>query len=116
MRDHPATYVVFDLLRLDGRDLMQTSLRIRKKTLKDVLTPVDGVMYADHVERDGESFFAAVSSQGIEGMVAKRAELAVSAGTAQPRLGQGQGVADTVVCHRRLDGWPRPAHASTSAR
>ncbi|HSP65449.1 MAG TPA: DNA ligase D [Candidatus Deferrimicrobium sp.] len=74
MRDNPATYVVFDILQLDGRDLMQTSLRIRKKTLNDVLTPVDGVMYADHVERDGESFFAAVQSQGIEGMIAKRAD------------------------------------------
>ncbi len=74
MRENPATYVVFDLLRLDGRDLMQTSLRIRKKTLHDVLTPVEGVLYADHVERDGESFFSAVSRQGIEGMIGKRAD------------------------------------------
>jgi bifunctional non-homologous end joining protein LigD len=84
MRDNPATYVVFDILQLDGRDLMQTSLRIRKKTLKDVLTPVDGVMYADHVERDGESFFAAVSSQGIEGMIGKRADSTYQPGRRSP--------------------------------
>ena len=72
--DHPATYVVFDILWLDGRDLMGTSLRIRKKTLKDVLRPVDGVVYADDVERDGEQFFAAVSRRGIEGMIGKRAD------------------------------------------
>ncbi len=84
MRDNPATYVVFDVLRLDGRDLMQTSLRIRKKTLKDVLTPVDGVMYADHVERDGEAFFAAVSRQGIEGMIGKRADSVYQPGRRSP--------------------------------
>ncbi len=84
MRENPATYVVFDLLRLDGRDLMETSLRIRKKTLKDVLVPVDGVMYADHVERDGESFFAEVSRHGIEGMIAKRADSGYSPGRRSP--------------------------------
>ncbi|MDQ6847635.1 MAG: DNA ligase D [Candidatus Dormibacteraeota bacterium] len=84
MRDNPATYVAFDILRLDGRDLMQTSLRIRKKTLKDVLTPVDAVMYADDVERDGESFFAAVKSQGIEGMIGKRADSLYQPGRRSP--------------------------------
>src|SRR5665213_4141838 len=74
MRDNPATYVVFDILSLDGRDLTGTALRIRKKTLKDVLIPGDRVMYADHVERDGESFFAALSARGIEGMIGKRAD------------------------------------------
>ena len=84
MRDNPATYVVFDMLWLDGRDLMDTSLRIRKKTLKDVLTPVDAVMYADDVERDGESFFAAVKSQGIEGMIGKRADSTYQPGRRSP--------------------------------
>lgn len=74
MRDHPATFVVFDLLWLDGRDLADTSLRIRKKTLKDVLKETDGVLYTDHVEEDGEGFFAAVSQRGIEGMIGKRAD------------------------------------------
>jgi DNA ligase D len=84
MREHPATYVVFDILRLDGRDLLSTALRIRKKTLKDVLTPVDGIMYADHVERDGKSFFAAVRSQGIEGMIGKRADSPYQPGRRSP--------------------------------
>ena len=84
MRDHPATYVVFDILRLDGRDLTSTALRIRKKTLKDVITPVDGVMFADHVERDGESLFAAVSGRGIEGMIGKRADSSYQPGRRSP--------------------------------
>jgi bifunctional non-homologous end joining protein LigD len=84
MRDHPATYVVFDILELDGRDLMSTSLRIRKKTLKDVLTPVDGVMYTDHVERDGETFFSVVRSRGIEGVIGKRADSTYQPGRRSP--------------------------------
>jgi bifunctional non-homologous end joining protein LigD len=84
MRDHPATYVVFDMLWLDGRDIMETALRIRKKTLKDVLRPVDGVLYADHVERDGEGLFAEVRRQGIEGVVGKRADSTYQPGRRSP--------------------------------
>jgi bifunctional non-homologous end joining protein LigD len=84
MRDHPATYVVFDILHLDGRDLIGTPLRIRKKTLKDVLRPVDGIIYADHVERDGETFFAALSGRGVEGMVGKRADSPYQPGRRTP--------------------------------
>lgn len=74
MREHPATYAVFDILHLDGRDLMNTTLRIRKKTLRDVLADADSVMYTDHVERDGETFFTAVMERGIEGMIGKRGD------------------------------------------
>ncbi len=87
---------------------MDTALRIRKKTLKDVLGAADGILYTDHVERDGKEFFAAVSGRGIEGMVGKRADFDLSAGTAKPGLGEGQGVADAVVRHRGLDQRPRP--------
>jgi bifunctional non-homologous end joining protein LigD len=84
MRDQPATYVVFDLLWLDGRDLMGTALRIRKKTLKDVLQPAEGIVYVDDVEREGEQFFAAVSQRGIEGMVGKRADSTYQPGRRSP--------------------------------
>lgn len=71
---HPVHYVVFDLLRLDGRDLTGVPLRIRKKTLTDTLRTVDGISYVDHVERDGEAFFAEVRRIGFEGMMCKRAD------------------------------------------
>lgn len=71
---HPVHYVVFDLLRLDGRDLTGVPLRIRKKTLADTLRSVDGISYVDHVERDGEAFFAEVRRIGFEGMMCKRAD------------------------------------------
>ena len=74
MRERPVTYVVFDLLWLDGRDLTGTALRIRRKTLADVLRPAAGVAFSESVDRDGESFFAEVTRRGIEGMVAKRGD------------------------------------------
>jgi bifunctional non-homologous end joining protein LigD len=70
----PVTFAVFDLLSLDGRDLTGTELRIRKKTLRELIGPAGPLLYADHVEGDGEAFFAAVRERGLEGMVAKRAD------------------------------------------
>jgi bifunctional non-homologous end joining protein LigD len=74
MRDAPVVMFAFDILELDGRSLLDTSLRIRKKTLRDVLRDGHGVVFADHVERDGEEFFRQVQRAGVEGMVAKRAD------------------------------------------
>jgi bifunctional non-homologous end joining protein LigD len=71
--EHPATFVAFDLLHLDGRDLMSTELRIRKKTLRDVVRDSGVLLYADHVDTDGESLFDHARRTGVEGIVGKRA-------------------------------------------
>ena len=80
----PATFVLFDLLALDGRDLTGTDLRIRKKTLREVVGPTGPGLFADHVEKEGEAFFAAVRERGLEGMVAKRADSRYQAGRRSP--------------------------------
>src|ERR1700694_3165947 len=73
-RDRPVAFAAFDIVELDGRDIMQTALRIRKKTLRDVLATSPGVLFADHIETDGEEFFRQVQRNGAEGIVAKRAD------------------------------------------
>jgi bifunctional non-homologous end joining protein LigD len=73
-RERPTVFIAFDVLELDDRDLMHTALRIRKKTLNDVLTPSSVLMYADQIEKEGESFFREVQRMGAEGMMAKRAD------------------------------------------
>ncbi|MBV8529163.1 MAG: DNA ligase D [Candidatus Dormibacteraeota bacterium] len=72
----PVRFMVFDILRLDGRDLMQTALRIRKKTLRDVLSEAGAatVQFADHVDNNGLAFYEAVKAQGLEGVVGKRGD------------------------------------------
>ncbi|HXZ99985.1 MAG TPA: non-homologous end-joining DNA ligase [Candidatus Binatia bacterium] len=74
------TFVAFDLLALDGRDLTRTSLRIRKKTLAEIVGPPGPLLYADHLETDGEALFEALREQGLEGMVGKRADSVYQAG------------------------------------
>ncbi|MGO8686416.1 MAG: DNA ligase D [Candidatus Dormibacteria bacterium] len=80
----PVTFVFFDVLALDGRDLTGTELRIRKKTLQEAIGPTGPALFADHVETEGEAFFAAVRERGLEGMVAKRAASRYQPGRRSP--------------------------------
>jgi bifunctional non-homologous end joining protein LigD len=67
-------YFIFDILWLDGYDLTQIPLIERKRILKEVLPEDDEVLkYSDHVIGSGKEFFQAAVSQGLEGIMAKRA-------------------------------------------
>ncbi|HEY2705755.1 MAG TPA: DNA ligase D [Candidatus Dormibacteraeota bacterium] len=70
----PASFAAFDLVHLDGHDLRDLPLSLRKRLLRDLLTESAEVRYADHVEEDGEALFAAIRERGLEGMVAKRGD------------------------------------------
>lgn len=67
-------YYVFDILWCDGRDLRNMPLFQRKQILKSVLPKNDIVRYSDHVEAQGLKLFNEMKRQGLEGMVAKRAD------------------------------------------
>jgi bifunctional non-homologous end joining protein LigD len=72
--DVPVAYVVFDLLRLAGHDLTGQPWRDRRRlldTLADDLPP--GIDVAT-VYEDGPDLLAAVSRQGLEGVMAKRVD------------------------------------------
>ncbi|HET6380177.1 MAG TPA: DNA ligase D [candidate division Zixibacteria bacterium] len=68
----PLAYMVFDLLYLDGRSLLEAPLIERKRMLQHVLRPHSMVRYASHIEEHGEAFTAAAAERGLEGVVAKR--------------------------------------------
>jgi bifunctional non-homologous end joining protein LigD len=72
--EHPVTFVAFDLLQLEGRDLLATELRIRKKTLRETIVDSPHILFAEHVERDGVALFEEARTSGIEGIVGKRAD------------------------------------------
>jgi bifunctional non-homologous end joining protein LigD len=67
-------YVVFDLLRLDGRSLATVPLEERKAKLRELLqrSPTSRLKYADHVVGDGPAFFAEAQAHGLEGIISKR--------------------------------------------
>ncbi len=67
----PLVYVVFDLLYLDGRSLLDVPLEQRKRLLRSVLRQDGLVRFASDVPRDGEAFYEAARERGLEGMVAK---------------------------------------------
>lgn len=67
-------YYVFDLLHLDGMDLMSCSLVDRKATLERILKPSKNVRYSDHIIGEGEKLFEVVAKVPLEGMIAKRLE------------------------------------------
>jgi bifunctional non-homologous end joining protein LigD len=82
--EHPVTYVAFDLLQLDGRDLLTTELRIRKKTLRETIVDSPNILYAEHVERDGVALFEEARTSGIEGIIGKRADSIYRPGVRSP--------------------------------
>ena len=75
-REHQGNlqYYIFDILWLDGHDLRGLPLRERKQILKLILPKSDILRYSDDIETKGEKLFTEMQRQGLEGMVAKRAD------------------------------------------
>lgn len=66
----PATFMAFDLLRLDGRDLTGEPLDHRRELLADLLAGASWQVPAAY--DDGPMLFEATRAQGLEGIVSKR--------------------------------------------
>jgi bifunctional non-homologous end joining protein LigD len=66
----PATYMVFDVMRLDGEDLTTLPLSERRKRL--VGLGLEGSWQVPAAYDDGAMLFEATLQQGLEGIVSKR--------------------------------------------
>lgn len=67
-------YFIFDILWLNGYDLTTLPLIERKRILKEILPENDDVLkFSDHVVGKGNDFFQVAVSQGLEGIMAKKA-------------------------------------------
>ncbi len=73
-RELPATLMVFDLLRLDGRELHPLPLSQRRALLTGLVEEgvVAGAWQVPPVYDDGAMLFDATREQGLEGIVSKR--------------------------------------------
>ena len=99
------TYFVFDLLELDGEDLMGLPLIDRKRRLAVLLkTSPPGAMFNHHETGDGEAFRRAACKHGLEGTVSKRAD--------RPYLPDDRGAWVKTKCLNRAEfvvvGWTDP--------
>ena len=72
MKEVAVTYVLFDLLWLDGRSLLSLPYEERREALEALELEGPAWRTPDLVRGDGEAFLAATREQGLEGIVAKR--------------------------------------------
>lgn len=67
------TYIVFDLLALDGIDLRNRRLTDRKEMLEGMMKDAPkNLWYSRHVRGSGQESFAAACEMGMEGIVGKK--------------------------------------------
>ena len=71
---NPAAYVVFDILHLNGKDLIDLPLAERKKILSQVVKESSRVLISAYVVGEGKKFFEEVKEKSLEGIMAKRLE------------------------------------------
>jgi bifunctional non-homologous end joining protein LigD len=69
---HPATYVIFDILELDGKELINARLDERKKIMHSVLREGHHLQSIAFT-RDGRKLWSVVEQRKLEGVMAKRA-------------------------------------------
>lgn len=65
-------FLVFDLLHLDGTDLLGQPLTKRREALRRTLRPGDEVVAVPAIATEGRALFAAISAQGLPGMMARQ--------------------------------------------
>lgn len=67
-------YYVFDILYLNGHNIMHLPLTERKSLIPEVIEDIPQVYYCDHVESMGKAFFEQAVEMGMEGVIAKKAD------------------------------------------
>jgi bifunctional non-homologous end joining protein LigD len=108
----PVHYVIFDLLWLDGRSLMDLPYTERREQLTEL--GLNGPTWrtpANHVG-DGEAMLQASRAQGLEGIIAKRLDCNYTAGRRSPGWVKVKNVRETDVV---VGGW-LPGEGKRSGR
>jgi DNA ligase D-like protein (predicted ligase) len=70
----PVYLYLFDILWLDGRDVRDLPLRVRKRLLRDALKFGGPLRLVPHRNGEGVAFFQEACRKGWEGLIAKRAD------------------------------------------
>jgi bifunctional non-homologous end joining protein LigD len=103
-RDYPATYVIFDLLFLDGEDLIGAPYKRRRELLAGLELEGDAWRVPANATTKFKELLAASAGQGVEGLVLKKQSSAYA---------PGRRTGDWLLVH--ADGEKRDASASLTA-
>ena len=71
-RKFPATYIVFDILEKDGKELLDIPLMERKRILENSVREGKFVVLSLFVEETGIDYYRAALEKGVEGIMAKK--------------------------------------------
>ena len=83
-REAPVTYVIFDLLWLDGHSLMDLPYDERRARLVELGLKGERWRTPEHVVGHGADMLAASAAQGLEGVMAKRLDSTYEPGRRSP--------------------------------
>ncbi|HRG51477.1 MAG TPA: RNA ligase family protein, partial [Bacteroidia bacterium] len=72
--DGELVYYVFDILWLDGKSLMDLTLLERREILEQIMPDNDQIRLSKLFKESGTKFFEAAQKNGLEGIIAKRAD------------------------------------------
>ncbi len=73
--------MAFDLLYLDGHDLRALELVSRRHLLEDLIGTANGaIQFSASIDADGNDLLSSICRQGLEGIVAKRADSSYRSG------------------------------------
>lgn len=80
-RKIPTTYIAFDLLHLNGRDLVNNPLTDRRQKLGKIIANGPHMLLSQYVVAQGKSYFKNALNLGFEGVMAKKADSIYQIGT-----------------------------------
>jgi bifunctional non-homologous end joining protein LigD len=102
MKTHPVVYVVFDLLHLDGEDLMGQPYARRRGLLEGLELDGESWQTPGYSVGHAKELLAASAEQGLEGMMLKRIDSAYAPGK---RTGAWLKVKNTLRQELVVGGW-----------
>lgn len=74
-RNQSLTYIIFDLLALDGEDLRDKPLLVRKQTLEALMKDCPkNLHYSQHIKGKGKESLLVACQSNLEGIVGKKAD------------------------------------------
>jgi bifunctional non-homologous end joining protein LigD len=65
-------YYAFDLLWIDGLNIMNEPLYLRRQILKELMPESGSIRFSDHIDDIGNEFFEIARKNNLEGIIAKK--------------------------------------------